>query len=980
MADPRAPKVFTIPVYRAFADALVAGIVAQHGRQPLALATGMILVPNNRAARSITDAFVRRAEEGLLLPRIIAIGDAGEAPGSALETMTDAVPPAVDPLTRALILARLIQHERAVAREPISAAEALRLATELGGTLDELIAAEVDPAALRSLDVAPDLAVHWQASLDLFATVIDRWPEALGELGSIDLPERRNRLLRALAAHWRETPPPGFVIAAGVTSSAKAIAEVLQVVARLPNGSVVLPGVDLASPDAEWAAIAGDENASAIETHPQHHLRLLLDRIGVSRAEVARWRWGDGRPRKAVRGRAVSNAFAPARFTSKWVTLPSPQRSLPRVRLATFAGPADEAQGIAIALREAIELPGRTAALVTPDRDLAARVGAHLRRWGIEADDSAGQALAATPVGVLVQAVAVLAVERFAPAALLAVLKHPLVRFGDKRLAWLEGVRVLDLALRGPRPAPGLIGLSAWLATGNKREQRVRTPALEWWGDQARLFAPMEAAFEQARGTPRANLGELLEAVTSLLTELCGDAVWSGPAGRAAADLLGQLAGTHGHGPQDIVVEDVPAILRQLLGAVTIRPPQGGHPRVAILGLIEARLQQADVLILGGLNEGSWPQATSADPWLSPRVRRQLGLADPERRIGLAAHDLATALGARDVLLTRAVRDARSATIPSRFLLRIEAMTGGLTEDVRLPALAHMIDAAKGVAQSAARPAPAPPTAKRPRKISVTEVDRLKADPYAFYARAMLRLQPLEPVDAEPGPAWRGSAVHEVLDAWMREDRLDPETLVPRISAMLDGAETHPLVRMLWQPRLVEAIEWVARKIVDNRETQREPLASEIRGTVTLAGIELTGIADRIDTLADGRLAVVDYKTGKAPSGKAVAAGYSMQLGLLAAIAERGGFPDIAGRVGEFEYWSLAKDGDSFGRVTSPVGRNGQIAKEDFVARATSIFTEAAERWLTGSDAFTAKLAPDFAPYEDYDQLMRRDEWYGRED
>ncbi len=978
MPEGRGPKVFSIPVYRSFADALVTGLLAQNGKDRMALARGMILVPNNRAIRAITDAFVRRAEHGLLLPRIVAIGDAGEAPGVALDGIDSDIPPAVDPLTRRMILARLVQQERSLIGQRVGTAEAVRLATELANTLDELIAEDRTLADLRALDVGPELAGHWQKSLDLFATVIERWPEELAKLNRIDLPERRNRLLRGLAKRWRDNLPNHFIIAAGVTSSAKAIADLLSVIARMPQGSVVLPGLDLASPDAEWTAIAGDADQNAIETHPQHHLRLLLDRIGIARAEVARWRWGDGKPRKAVRGRAVSNAFAPARFTSKWIDLPAPQRSLKGVRLATFNAPADEAQGIAIVLREALEISGRTAALVTPDRGLAGRVGAHLRRCGIDADDSAGQPLATTPVGVLIQAIAATGVERFAPATLLAVLKHPLVRSGDERLPWLDGVRRLDLALRGPRPAPGLNGLAAWLRGGNDRERPVRDRAVEWWTSTAPLFA----AFEESFAAPRASLGDLLAAIRVLLESLGGEAVWAGAAGRCAADLFADLESRQQIGPADFTLDDLLPLLGQLLGEQAIRPPQGGHPRIAIYGLIEARLQQADLLVLGGLNEGSWPAATGADPWLSPRVRRELGLADPERRVGLAAHDLAVALGAGEVVLTRAIRDARSATIASRFLLRLEAMTGGLDRDERLPALALAMDANRGTPEPALRPAPSPPVAERPRRISVTDVDRLKADPYAFYAKAMLRLAQLDPVDADPGPAWRGSAVHAVLDQWMREDDLHPEKLLPRIAALLAEPGVHPIVRTLWEPRLVEACQWIADRIAISRaEDRREPIKSEIRGKAVIAGIDLSGIADRIDRLDDGHLAIVDYKSGVAPSGTAVAAGYSMQLGLLAAIAERGGFPDVTGKVGAFEYWSLASDGKGgFGKVSTPVGKSAQIATAAFVAEAERIFTEAADKWLTGTAPFTAKLVPEYAPYEDYDQLMRRDEWYGRED
>ncbi len=985
MPEARGPKVLSIPVYRSFADALVTGVLATHGGNRLAMARGMILVPNNRAIRAVTDAFVRRAEDGLLLPRIVAIGEAGEAAGAGLDDIASDVPAAVDALTRQMILARLVQQERSLVGQRVGAAEAMRLASELGSTLDELIAEDRSPRDLRDLKVGPELAGHWQKSLDLFVTVIERWPEELASLGRIDLPERRNRQLREVASRWRAVPPDHFVIAAGVTSSAKAIADLLAVVARLPDGAVVLPGLDLASPDAEWEAIAGDENHAAIETHPQHHLRLLLDRIRATRAEVVRWRWGDGKPRKAVRGRVVSNAFVPARFTSKWIHLPPAQRSLKGVRLATFAAPAHEAQGIAIALREALETPQRTAALVTPDRGLAGRVVAHLRRWGIEADDSAGQPLPAMPVGVLILAIAALGIERFAPTALLAVLKHPLVRSGAPRLTWLEGVRNLDLALRGPRPAPGLAGLAEWLRSGNERERQVRDRATTWWSETAPLFGEFEEDFAD----PRASFGDLLGAIRRLLDLLGGEAVWAGPAGRAAADLFFELEARHDLGPADFAADDLLPLLRQSLSEKAIRPPQGGHPRISIYGLIEGRLQQPDLLVLGGLNEGSWPAAAGSDPWLSPRVRRELSLADPERRVGLAAHDLAVALGAGEVLLTRATRDARSATIASRFLLRLEAMTGGLEKEDRLPALASAIDANPGAARPARRPAPTPPVAERPRRISVTDVDRLKADPYAFYARAMLRLSALDSVDADPGPSWRGTAVHAVLDTWMRDDDLHPDKLLPRIDALLNGPGVHPVVRTLWGPRLIEPCEWVADRIAaQRRDLHRVPILSEVQGRANIAGIDLDGRADRIDRLDDGTLAIVDYKTGNAPSSKAVAAGYSMQLGLLAAIAERGGFnidnpPQAAAKnaeVTEFEYWSFAKNGDGFGKMSSPVGGRGQPAKVNFVAHAVANFTAAAERWLTGGAPFTAKLHPEYAPYEEYDQLMRRDEWYGRED
>ena len=979
------PKVFTIPAHRAFADALAAGLIARHGRDKTGLARGIVLVPNNRAARAIQDAFVRRSDGGLLLPRLVPVGDPelDERIGGILEPLGEApVPPAVEPARRLMLMGRLVQRHRGC-----DAAEALRLAQDLARTLDQLLIEEVDPARLSSFAAElPELSIHWQKSLAQLQLILADWPALLKASGRIDLARRRNLLLDAVARRWRAAPPPGFVCAAGITTAAPAVARLLGTVARLPEGMVLLPGLDLALPAAEWDALGPHEpdeetgrRPPSIETHPQYQLKLLLDRMSVARGEVERWRWGGGRDAPAARSRAIAHAMAPARFTEKWQRLKPAERRLTGVRALELADPAEEAQAIALALREALEEPGRTAALITPDRALARRVSAHLKRWGIEADDSAGRPLAQTPPGTLLLAAANAAAERFAPVALLALLKHPLVMAQGDRLGWLDGARLLDRMLRGPRPAAGLDGIAAHLAHEGGRDGDLREAAATWWRDVMPLLRPLEAVTQS-----EATLAGLLGAVREAASALAGIAAWAGPAGRAAAATLADFEAASEEGPERIQAAQLPALLEGLLADVAVRPPYGQHPRLFIWGLIEARLQHADLLVLGGLNEGTWPALPAPDPWLAPRLRADLGLPSLERRIGLAAHDFAAALGAPRVLVTRARRDARAPAIASRFWLRLEAMTGGLTRSPALRSWARAIDRPAGEPVPAARPAPAPDPAVRPRNISVTEVDRLKADPYAFYARKMLALTALDPVDADPTPAWRGSAVHDVLEAWMKEDECDPARLRERAEALLDSQTAHPLMRALWQPLLTEAIDFIADQVEANQREGRRPLAAETWGAVELAGVGLGGKVDRVDRMADGGLAIVDYKTGQPPAKKAVGAGYSLQLGLLGLIAERGGFPGIEGAAACFEYWSLARcpSGERAGRrgfVASPVGgRNGLDAAE-FTALAAGHFIAAAEAWLTGAEPFTAKLHPEYAPYGDYDQLMRRDEWYGRE-
>jgi ATP-dependent helicase/nuclease subunit B len=975
------PSVFTIPPHRAFADALAAGLLAQHGQSKTGLAQGIVLVPNNRAARAISEAFVRRSEGGLLLPRLIPIGeDLEERIGGALDPagQGEPIPPAIDPMRRLFLLARLVEQHVA----DVKGTEAVRLAEDLARTLDQLLIEEVEPLRLRDFAAdLPELSIHWQTSLARLGLILDQWPRVLEGEQRIDLADRRNRLLRATAARWREQPPRGFVCAAGITTAAPAVARLLRVVSRLPNGSVVLPGLDTALPEREWEALGphvpdpetGRRRAS-IETHPQFNLKLLLDRMGVARAEVERWRWGGGRDAPAVRSRAIANAMTPALFTHRWQKLPPADRRLTGVRAVELADPAEEAQTIAIALREALEEPGRTAALVTPDRNLARRVSALLRRWDIVADDSAGRPLSETAPGAFLLSMAQAAAEQFAPVPLLSLLKHPLVRQGEQRLAWLDGARTLDLALRGPRPPAGLEGITEYLATARGRDSAIRLAALPWWREAAKLLRPLERVF----ASDNKNLPALLAALREAASALTGEQVWAGTAGREASELFASTEDAAAVGPRGVGADGLAPLLEQLMSTVAVRPPYGQHPRLFIWGLLEARLQQADLMILAGLNEGTWPALPSPDPWLAPRLRHDLGLPGLERRIGLAAHDFACALGGRQVLVTRARRDARAPAIASRFWLRLEAMTGGLTRSPRHKAWARAIDRPIDYAP-AKRPAPQPHPDLRPRKISVTEVDRLKADPFAFYARKMLRLSPLDVPDADPGPAWRGTAVHAVLEAWMKQDECDPAQLRPRAERLLDESSAHPLMRALWQPRLLEAIDFIAVEVTRNKAAGRLPLKAEAWGETVISGVTLHGMADRIDRLAEGSLAIVDYKTGTPPGPKAVGEGYSMQLGLLGLIAERGGVTGVVGQPACFEYWSLAKKNGKIGFVTSPVGGKTKVDPADFTTMAARNFIGAAEHWLIGSAPFTAKLHPEYAPYGEYDQLMRLDEWYGRE-
>jgi ATP-dependent helicase/nuclease subunit B len=957
MSDPRRVTVYTIPSHRSFADALAAGLIARFGKEPLGLARGRVLLPNNRAVRAVTEAFVRQSGTGLLLPRLIPVGDPelDERVGGALDRIDDSepVPPAIDPTERLLRLASIVRGE--------GTAESLRLAADLARTLDALLIEEVQPARLReAVAETSDLARHWEKSLEKLQLIYEAWPQILADRAAIDLAERRNRLLHRLAERWENEPPTGFTVAAGITTAAPAVAALVARVARMPEGMVVLPGLWLANvfPKEEWDALGPDEDGRGETTHPQFHLKLLLDRLGVARAEVQQWRWSGGAVSSPARGRAVANAMSAPDFSHKWENLKPADRRLTGIRLAELADPAAEAQAIALALRAALETPGKTAALVTPDRVLASRTSALLARWGIVADDSAGQPLSATPAGTLLLGIASAVAEDLAPVALLALLKHPLVGGeGDERVAWLDAVRELDRKLRGPRPPAGLAGLDSHFGAAREwRDVRQRIEGFSWLFDH-----PL-------------SLARFAQALSEAAQRLAGEAAWRGPAGRMAADMLAELQASQSALELNVTTADCVALLRQLLETRAVRPPYGGHPRIFIRGLLEARLQRADLVILGGLNEGVWPALPAPDPWLPPKVRAKLKMPTLETRIGLAAHDFASALGAPEVLITRARRDAKSPTVASRFLLRLGAISGGLPRDKQLERLARTLDD-PGPPRPVDKPAPTPPQEQRPEKISVTAVDRLNADPFAFYAQAILKLRALDPVDDDHTARWKGIAVHEVLQEWLQHDDCDPDKLRPRAVRLLQGEAIHPMLRALWAPRLLEAIDWIAATERDNQSRGRRPLTAEVTGETVLAGITVHGRVDRIDRFPDGSIAIIDYKTGQPPSQKSVSEGFALQLGLLGLIGRAGGFEGASGDPAAFEYWSLARYRGRFGRLMRP---DKDMQPGEFLDHAYRNFQAAAEKWLTGNEPFTAKLNPAYAPYGDYDQLMRLEEWYGR--
>lgn len=955
----RPPRIFTVPPGRPFLDTLARAILtgdlpAPGGRPPapLELPAVTLLLPTRRATRAVQEAFLRAgAGRALLLPRIMAVSEGQEelsllAGAAGLDGFSAAgadVPPAIGEMERRLALTELVMrwfeamsraHEDDAAAFLSGAdasrstpAQAAHLAQELARLIDMVETEGVSLAGLAGL-VPETFSEHWQKTIKFLTILTEYWPAHLAERGVLSPMERRNRLIRAEAARLAAMPPATPVIVAGVTGSIPATAELMRAVAALETGAIVLPGLDLHLDEASWQRIVPEH-----PEHPQFGLKKLIDALGVTRNDVKLL----GAAADDRRGALVSEAMRPSATTERWHDYVSRAdraavaEALRGVSLIEAPSAQDEAEAVALILREALETPGRTAALVSPDRLLARRVAVRLEAWGIRVDDSAGRPFAKTVPGAFLDLAIEAAARDFAPAELVALLKHPLTRLGLDPFRVRIAARALEIAaFRCAYLGRGLDGVDAALERA-AWESRPESPTLrhravrrlweqDWHGARdlvARLrgaFAPLVAVFTEGGRAPlrtfaRAHVAaaEALAALPALPdgSEPPPSPLWQHEAGEAASTFFAGLIDESMPSPA-IAATDYADLYRSLVAGETVRPRVPVHPRLFIWGPFEARLQQTDTVVLGSLNDGTWPDSADAGPWLNRPMRAALGLPSPEERLGYAAHDFTQLIGAERVFLTRAEKIDGVPTVPSRWLLRLKALLDGMDQSGLLEPERPWLGWARGRdaaprACAIAMPEPRPPVAARPRRMSVSRVETWIANPYAVYAREILGLDPLDPLGKEPGADLRGSIIHAALARFTREHPLalpadTAGTLVAMAREILEEYRAHPRVAAFWVPRFARFARWFAETEPERRQ-RLQTIVAETKGQLVLeapAGpFMLTARADRIDITGAG-IVITDYKTGQPPNDAKVTSFVAPQLPLEAAIVGYGsGFEQV---------------------------------------------------------------------------------------
>ncbi|HPG88454.1 MAG TPA: double-strand break repair protein AddB [Hyphomicrobium sp.] len=1033
-------RIYTVPPGQAFLPALARAILngdlpSPGGPRPdhLALPDITLLLPTRRATRAAQDAFLAASgARALLMPRIRPISEGEDdltlltslAAPAALGPEALELPEAIKPLPRTLTLMQLIQRWREQLAEHQDAhitntpAQAASLAIELANLMDEV---ERENVAFEKIhDLVPEMySAHWQMTVDFLKIVSDF--KAFGLTSEV---ETRNALILAEARRLETHPPTAPFIVAGVTGSIPATVALMRAVLALPNGAIVLPALDLGIDDQSWQAIRPDNDMDPPHPeHPQFGLRKLLDQLGVDRSSVQTLPGVKVSASTAARNAFISEAMRPSATTANWhlYTSSTPPteiaEALAGISLIEAPSAQDEAEVVALILRESVETPGRTAALVSPDRLLARRVAIRLEAWGIRVDDSAGRPFAKTVPGTFLNLVAAAVVSDFAPADVMALLKHPLCRLGLKAFDVRRFGRALEIAaFRAPYLGRGIEGIAAALrkSESDRLEKKRRHSAADrLWDDDligaadlvtrlAAAVAPMAALYARNDKHPlsvfaaaHADTAERLAALPDDDPDQQPDAnpVWQGDAGETANAFF--LSLDDAALPQILIsADDYADLYQSLLARENVRERTPVHPRVSIWGASEARLQQPDVLVLGSLNEGTWPKAAESGAWLNRPMRKSLGLPSPEEATGRDAHDFISLLGADRVYLTRAQKIKGVPTVPSRWLMRITALLDGLTLQSALAsdepwlAWARARDAIDEVLRDKVKikiPAPTPPLAARPRRMSVTGVESWIANPYAVFARQILKLEPLPALGQAPDQSLRGAIVHDVLSRFATAHPAslpdNTRTILSDIAARLLADLTgHPRVAAFWMPRLERFLDWFAGSETARRSGVTRVIA-ETSGSLIIAApggpFTLTARADRIDDAAGG-LVITDYKTGVIPSEANVLKGRSPQLPLEAAIAASAiGFPDLAGHSVQALKYIRASGGE-------PPGEEKFIKTDDVSALAATALQGLESLVALYDDEATpyrATRRPGFRyDYDDYAHLARVAEWSAHSD
>lgn len=956
------PTVYTVFPGVSFARALAMELWREYQHDLLALSSVQIYLPNRRSTRELADMFLEISDgQSTLLPRLTPLGDIDE------EDLLESDPfileedpflrPAIPSLERQLLLSEMILRRQDIRLSP---GDAFTLASELCRFIDRSHTEEVDLEGLRDL-VTGDLAAHWEKTKDFLSIITENWPHILETRNQLDPAQRRTIIFEKKIEALRKNPPLHRVIAAGSTGSIPVAARLLEMIARLPQGCVVLPGLDVTMDDRTWDAID--------DVHPFYYQKKLIEQMTIDRHTIQQWPGSDWLA-SACRGeklKLANYAMQPQEvFDLSDATIQTDY--LGDMDFIAAEDPFHEAKIIALRLRDVLNHEHQTAIVVTPDRLLAQFIQQEMLRWDVAVNDSGGVALNDTSIGMFLMLIAGICCTQCPATHLLSILRHPLFRLHpplERRATEIDG---LERALR-----------ANFLPKGGLKEfvLHYESPLLADSLQYLEPFADPSAILPLHQWIERHIL--CAESLASTPTVSGAETLWRLEAGEAAAQLLYKLHDAALNHSLEISAQDYTHFIAKAFSQVVVRPNFGTHPRLRILSPIEARLQDADVVILAGLNEGVWPAPIKADTWLSRPMQSAMGFSSPDRRLGQSALDFLLLFCMKNVVITWSKKRDGAVSHPSRWLQQIFAVLekNGARPVENASPYYHWAHQWDKPAQLSPHPAPSysPPLSIRPRRLPVTAIGTWQQDPYSLYARQILKLYPLESLDRHPDSRDWGTATHKILERFYNEyifETADPQNAFDAIrQQVLMAYPLTPSLAKAWQGKLDAISDWVLANIHESSSRILTEKKMTMQFTLTDGStFELNGKADRIDREVD-QIIVTDYKTGSLPMDKSIVNGQSPQmplLGLLAKQASGLSAPDI-----QLRYIKLK------GKTGDPVTVKNLKNPEEIMQLNREYLSQLLEEYYIQETPYTASMIAN-ASHDTYHNLKRVAEWASLED
>ncbi|WP_412058811.1 double-strand break repair protein AddB [Bartonella sp. DGB2] len=1018
------PRLFSIPhgedFLSHFVKCLKAGDLLPEAAA-LPLSDYLIYVPTRRAARALRSAFIDISpNKTSLLPTIRPLGESEDETMLFFEGMEPPplYPAPIGTIERLILLATFIQPWRknlhlppsnyaTPTPRPFDTADALWLAQDLATLLDMVENEAADWDNLQAI-IPEQLADWWQITLSFLTIIRQAYPKVLEEKQKSSKAALRNQLLRAHAQHLNQTSTARPILAIGTVASLPAVIELLSAIARLPNGAIVLPGLDFNMDEESWLHLDKEAEDASVFGHPQYHLKKFLNKIGSPREHVINL--DSLCTRKKQRAALISETFRPAQTSEKWAHRNKDHDAaiIEDLAIIEAANEREEALAIACALRQAILPPDKTAALITADRQLVRRVISELERFGIHADDSSGQPLAHTPPATLARLILQVFFNPSDSVAFLSLLKHPLTALGHERAKIRHLAENFELfALRGGTGRVEINQCDEFIKARLIAMSRAQYPEDAWQLKHiqeaeflakylAQAVAPLQSLRHQGGAFTIAQVAKATVETLETFARLPDgslDKLYEKEAGVAIATFLRDLVEAPGGLDPNTAkftfpLDDWPRMFDALLSTVFITPKAGGHPRLFIWAPLDSRLQTVDTAVLAGLNEGGWPTKGQSDPFLSRPMKTVLNLPPPEQTIGRSAHDFQALMGMDKVILSRSLRAEQAPTVASRWLQRLETVLG-VEQSARIRARgqqylhwARALDQAPDKDKNLAltiRPNPMPPLAVRPKHFSVTEIDTLRRDPYAIYAKHILKLKPLKPLIHDASFAERGTLYHAII-AGFSQSNTDAyaadalQTFLSIARAEFDMLALPAEIEALWWPRLTllapRFLEW--EKSLGSRK--RWPEIKSRAFPIGDTGVTLSARADRIDILPNNYADIIDFKTGTSPTAQQASSLQAPQLALEAALFMRGAFNECPNaKLEQLLYIRLNNRGEV---KPEPIIDKEKQNVKNLADKAWQQLENLIRAYQKPQQGYLSRALPSLYSYEsDYDHLARLLEW-----